>query len=55
MFENGLMKKMYRPKGNEVTGDWRRLHNEELHDLYSTGYLSSSVKCAECGSEEVHT
>lgn len=26
MFENGLMKNMLRPKGNEVTGDWRSLH-----------------------------
>jgi hypothetical protein len=33
----------YRGKKREdVTGDWRKLHNEELHNLYSTKYLGSS-------------
>jgi hypothetical protein len=25
-----------RPKGEEITGEWRKLHNEELHDIYSS-------------------
>jgi hypothetical protein len=29
------MKRIFGPKRDEVTGDWRKLHNEELHTLYS--------------------
>jgi hypothetical protein len=35
VFENRLQTKVFGPKKDEVTGDWRRLHNEELYDLYS--------------------
>jgi hypothetical protein len=35
MFENSVLRKIFRPKRYEVTGKWRRLHNEELHDLYA--------------------
>jgi hypothetical protein len=34
MFENTVLRKVFGPKGDKVTGDWRKLHNEELHDLY---------------------
>jgi hypothetical protein len=34
VFESGLLRKMFGPKSNEVTGEWRRLHNEELYDIY---------------------
>ena len=34
MFENRLMCKIFRPKKDEVTGEWRRLHHEKLYDLY---------------------
>ena len=34
MFENRLMRKIFGSKRDEVTGEWRRLHNEELYDLY---------------------
>jgi hypothetical protein len=34
MFENRVLKKVCRPKRDEVTGEWRKLHNEELNDLY---------------------
>jgi hypothetical protein len=33
VFENRVLRKIFGPKGEEVTGDWRKLHNEELHDL----------------------
>jgi hypothetical protein len=36
MFENRVLRRMFGPKKHEVTGDWRKLHNEELHDLYSS-------------------
>jgi hypothetical protein len=35
VFENRGLREIFGPKGNEVTGEWRRLHNEELNDLYS--------------------
>ena len=34
VFENRVLRKMFGPKSDEVTGQWRRLHNEELLDLY---------------------
>jgi hypothetical protein len=36
VFENKALKKIFGPKRDEVTGEWRRLHNEELNDLYSS-------------------
>jgi hypothetical protein len=36
MFENRVLRKIFGPKRNEVTGEWRKLHNEELLDLYSS-------------------
>jgi hypothetical protein len=34
MFENSAPKRILEPVRDEVAGDWRRLHNEELHNLY---------------------
>jgi hypothetical protein len=36
VFENRMLRRMFGPKRGEVTGEWRKLHNEELHDLYSS-------------------
>ena len=35
MFENRVLRKVFGPKRDEVTGEWRNMHNEELNDLYS--------------------
>jgi hypothetical protein len=35
VFENRVLRGVFGAKRNEVTGDWRKLHNEELNDLYS--------------------
>jgi hypothetical protein len=35
VFENRVLKRIFRPKTDEVTGGWIKLHNEELHNLYS--------------------
>jgi len=35
VFENRVLRRIFRPKRDEVTGEWRKLHNEELNDLYS--------------------
>jgi hypothetical protein len=36
VFENRLLRRMFEPEKDEVTGGWRKLHNEELRDLYSS-------------------
>jgi hypothetical protein len=36
VFENRVLRRIFRPKRDEVTGEWRKLHNEELRDLYSS-------------------
>jgi hypothetical protein len=36
VFENRVLRRIFRPKRDEVMGEWRRLHNEELNDLYSS-------------------
>jgi len=33
VFENRVLVEIFGPKADEVTGEWRRLHNEELYDL----------------------
>jgi hypothetical protein len=33
VFENRVLRRIFGPKIDEVTGEWRKLHNEELHDL----------------------
>jgi hypothetical protein len=35
VFENKVLRRIFGPKRDEVTGEWRKLHNEELNDLYS--------------------
>jgi hypothetical protein len=36
VFENGALTRIFGPKRDEETGSWRKLHNEELHNLYSS-------------------
>jgi hypothetical protein len=35
VFKNRVLRRIFGPKRDEVTGEWRKLHNKELHDLYS--------------------
>jgi hypothetical protein len=35
MFENRMLRRIFVPKRGEIIGGWRKLHNEELHNLYS--------------------
>jgi len=36
VFGNRVLRRIFGPKGDEVTEEWRKLHNEELNDLYSS-------------------
>ena len=44
VFENRVLGKVFGPKRDEVTGEWRKLHNEEPNDLYSLPNIVRVVK-----------
>jgi hypothetical protein len=44
VFENRVLRRVFGPKRDEVTGEWRKLHNEELRDLYSLPNIVRVVK-----------
>jgi hypothetical protein len=59
VFENRVLKRIFAPKRDEVTGEWRKLHNNELHDLYSSSSIIRIIKlrrmggpCSTNGGEE---
>jgi hypothetical protein len=44
VFENRVLRRIFGPKRDEVTGEWRKLRNEELHNLYSFPDIIRQVK-----------
>jgi hypothetical protein len=61
VFENRVLRRIFRPKRGEVMGGWRKLHNEEFHDLYSSPSIIRIIKsrrmrwagqCSTNGGEE---
>ena len=40
VFENSVLRRIFGPKRDELTVEWRKLHNEELNDLYSSSNCS---------------
>jgi hypothetical protein len=44
VFENMVLRRIFGPKRDEATGEWRRLHNEELNDLYSSPNIIRVIK-----------
>jgi hypothetical protein len=64
VFENRVLRRIFGPKRDEVTGECRRLHNEELNDLYSSPNIIPVIKSrrmrwarhvARMGEREMHT
>jgi hypothetical protein len=44
VFENRVLRRIFGPKRDGVTGGWRKLHNEELHNLYSSPSIIIIIK-----------
>jgi hypothetical protein len=44
VFKNRVLRRIFGPKRDEVTGEWRRLHNKELNDLYSSPNIIQVIK-----------
>jgi hypothetical protein len=44
VFENRVLRRIFGPKRDDVTWEWRRLHNEEPHDLYSSSNIIRVIK-----------
>jgi hypothetical protein len=44
VFENKVLRRIFGPKRDEVTGEWRRLHNKELYALYSSPNIIRVIK-----------
>jgi hypothetical protein len=64
VFENRVLRRIFGPKRDEVTEDWRRLRNEELNGLYSSPHIIRVIKSrrmrwtghvARMGKREMHT
>jgi len=44
VFENRVLRRIFGPKRDDVTGEWRKLHNEELNDLYCSPSIVRVIK-----------
>jgi hypothetical protein len=44
VFENRVLRRIFGPKRDEVTGSWRKLHNEDIHNFYSSPSIIGIIK-----------
>ena len=49
VFENMVLRSIFGPRRDEVTGEWRSLHNEELNDFYSSPNIVRVIKSRRIG------
>jgi hypothetical protein len=52
VFENRVLRRIFGPRRDEVTGKWRKLHNEELHDLHASPNIARVMKSGRMKWEE---
>jgi hypothetical protein len=52
VFENRVLRRIFGPKRDEVTEEWRKMHKEELRDLYSSPSWELGGSCSTNGGEE---
>jgi hypothetical protein len=52
VFENRVLRRIFGPKRDEVTGEWRKFHSEELHILYSSPNIIRQIKSRRMGRME---
>ena len=52
MFDNNVLRRIFGPRKDEVTGEWRRLHKEELNDLYFSPNIARVMKSKRMRREE---
>jgi len=50
VFENMVLRRIFRPKRDEITWEWRKVHSEELNDLYS----SPNILCDQAEKNEIN-
>jgi hypothetical protein len=53
VFENRVLRRIFGPKRDEATREWRKLHNEELHNLYSSPDIIRQVKSSQVKSRRM--
>jgi hypothetical protein len=49
VFENRVLRRIFGPKKDAVTGEWRKMHNEELHNLYCSPNIIRMIKSRRMG------
>jgi hypothetical protein len=49
VFENRVLKRIFGPKGDGKTGDWRKLYNEEFHNFYSSPNIIRMIRSRRMG------
>jgi CelD/BcsL family acetyltransferase involved in cellulose biosynthesis len=51
VFENRVLRRIFGPRREEIRGSWRKLHNEDLHNLYSSPDIIRIIKARRIRSE----
>jgi hypothetical protein len=50
VFGNRILRRIFGPKRDEMTGEWRKLHNEDMYNLYSSSQVKANEMGGACGT-----